>query len=84
MNDGPSLKSPTATDDELLEELRRLLAKRGKLSMSLIEASPGTRSPNTYIRRFGSLTAAYERIGYQMSERQRAAASRFRNRAGRN
>lgn len=67
-----------ATDDELLEELRRLLARRGKLTMSLIEASPRTRSPNAYIRRFGSLTAAYERIGYVMSERQRAAATRFR------
>jgi hypothetical protein len=78
MSDGPRLKHPTATDEELLEELRRLLASRGRLTMSLIEASPGTRSPNAYIRRFGSLTAAYERIGYKMSERQRAAATRFR------
>jgi DNA invertase Pin-like site-specific DNA recombinase len=67
------------TDEELLEELRQLLAERGKLTMSLIEASQRTRSPNTYIRRFGSLTAAYARIGYGMSERQRAAADRFRS-----
>jgi hypothetical protein len=66
------------TDEDLLDELRALLALRGKLTMSLIEASPCTRSPNTYIRRFGSLTAAYERIGYDMNERQRAAAVRFR------
>jgi hypothetical protein len=77
MSDGPS-SNPTATDDELLGDLRRLLAERGKLTMSLIEASRSTRSPNTYIRRFGSLTAAYERIGYEISERQRAAATRFR------
>jgi hypothetical protein len=78
MNDGARLKRMTATDDELLDDLRRLLAARGKLTMSLIEASAATRSPNAYVRRFGSLTAAYARIGYVMSERQRAAATRFR------
>jgi hypothetical protein len=72
------MKQPAPTDDELLDQLRYLLARRGKLTMSLIEASPDTRSPNVYIRRFGSLTAAYARIGYQMDERQRAAATRFR------
>jgi hypothetical protein len=69
---------PSPTDDELLDELRLLLASRGKLTMSLIEASQLTRHPNAYIRRFGSLTAAYGRIGYDMSEQQRAAATRFR------
>lgn len=73
---GPALQK-MATDDEPLEELRHLLARRGKLSMSLIEASASTRSPNAYIRRFGSLSAAYERIGYVMTERQRAASTRF-------
>jgi hypothetical protein len=68
----------TLTDDELLAELRALLSQHGTLTMSLIEASPLTRSPNTYIRRFGSLSAAYERTGYALSDRQRAAAARFR------
>jgi hypothetical protein len=75
-------RSWSATDEELLEELRRLLAVRGKLSSSLIEASEITRAPNTYIRRFGSLVAAYARIGYDLSERQRTTSERFR-RAGR-
>jgi hypothetical protein len=66
------------SDEELLDELRALLAKRGRVTMSLIEASQHTRSPNTYIRRFGSLTAAYLRIGYEMNARQRDAAVRFR------
>jgi len=70
MTEAPVVKHPTPTDEELLEELRVLLAKRGKLTMSLIEASQGTRHPNAYIRRFGSLTAAYVRIGYEMNERQ--------------
>jgi hypothetical protein len=63
--------------------LRRLLATRGKLTSSLIEASEITRAPNAYIRRFGSLIAAYERIGYAASERQRAASKRFRTQGGR-
>jgi hypothetical protein len=54
---------PPPTDEQLLDELRLLLARRGKLTMSLIEASECTRHPNAYIRRFGSLAAAYERIG---------------------
>jgi hypothetical protein len=82
MSDAPVVRPAAATDEELLEELRRLLARRGKLTMSLIEASTDTRPPNAYIRRFGSLSAAYERIGYEMTDRQRAAATRFR-RSGR-
>ena len=66
------------TDEELLDELRLLLARRGQLTMSLIEASECTRHPNAYIRRFGSLTGAYDRIAYDMNRRQRAAAVRFR------
>ena len=77
MNARPKSRRPT--DDELLEELRRLLAERGKLSSSLIEASDITRPPNTYIRRFGSLIAAYARIGYDLSARQRATSERFRS-----
>lgn len=69
---------PAPSNQELLEELRRLLAARGKLTSSLIEASEITRPPVTYIRRFGSLMAAYERIGYVPTDRQRAASRRFR------
>lgn len=76
MSDG--YRSRTPTDEDLLEELRQLLAARGKLSSSLIEASEITRAPNTYIRRFGSLVAAYARVGYDVSERQRATSERFR------
>lgn len=77
MSKAATAKRRIATDEELLQELRVLLAERGKLTMSLIEASELTH-PNAYVHRFGSLTAAYERIGYQMDERQRAAAARFR------
>jgi hypothetical protein len=66
------------TDDELLQELRVLWTERGKLSASLIEASLRTRHPAAYIRRFGSLPAAYALIGYEANERQRATSVRFR------
>ena len=75
-------RSRAPTDEDLLEDLRQLFATRGKLSASLIEASEITRCPNTYIRRFGSLVAAYARIGYDLSERQRATSERFRMQAG--
>jgi hypothetical protein len=76
------LRSQAPTDEALLDDLRRLLAARGKLSASLIEASELTRSPKTYIRRFGSLIAAYARIGYDVSARQHATSERFRTQAG--
>jgi hypothetical protein len=75
-------RSRTPTDEDLLEELRRLLAARGKLTSSLIEASEITRAPNTYIRRFGSLVAVYARIGYDASDRQRATSERFGRQSG--
>ncbi len=71
----------TPSDEELLDDLRTLLAVRGKLTASLIEASQLTRYPNAYVRRFGSLSVAYELIGYEASEQQRAASKRFREQA---
>jgi len=74
----PPAKRRRPTDDELLQELRLLWIERGKLSASLIEASVRTRHPAVYIRRFGSLPAAYALIGYEASGRQLATSARFR------
>jgi DNA invertase Pin-like site-specific DNA recombinase len=52
------------TDEELLDDLRTLLASEGKLSFSVIKNSPGVMNPGTYSRRFGSLRNAYKLIGY--------------------
>lgn len=68
---------PEPTHEELLDQLRTLWATRGKLTTALVEASDCTRSPNIYIRRFGSLMAAYKRIGYPISDRQRATSDRY-------
>jgi DNA invertase Pin-like site-specific DNA recombinase len=51
-------------DQELLEGLRALLVREGRLSTDLIEADPGL--PRAYIfwKRFGGLKKAYALIGY--------------------
>ena len=56
------------SNDELLEALRSLLARRGRLSLQLVKEDPETPSPSTYRGRFGSLRRAYELIGYGRSE----------------
>jgi DNA invertase Pin-like site-specific DNA recombinase len=54
----------TSTNEELLEDLRALLASAGRLSTVLIRRSPRTATPSTYCLRFGSLQKAYKLIGY--------------------
>jgi DNA invertase Pin-like site-specific DNA recombinase len=52
------------SDNQVLDSLRSLLAKKGKLSLQLIQDSPETPSPSTYRHRFGSLRRAYQLVGY--------------------
>ena len=52
------------SDEELLDSLRGLLAKKARLSLSLIQNSKDLPSPSTYRQRFGSLRRAYELIQY--------------------
>jgi len=54
----------TQSDEQVLNSLRALLAKEGKLSLQLIHDSPETPSPSTYRHRFGSLRRAYQLVGY--------------------
>jgi len=53
------------SDQQLLEELRRCWALKGRLSSQLIDEDPGTPAARTYSWRFGSLRRAYELIGYE-------------------
>jgi DNA invertase Pin-like site-specific DNA recombinase len=55
------------TDAAILEDLRSLLARKGSLSLALIQESD-LPSPSTYRKRFGSLRRAYELIGYGSAE----------------
>jgi DNA invertase Pin-like site-specific DNA recombinase len=51
-------------DDELLSRLRRLFEREGRLSSSLIDDDPEMPSASVYRHRFGSLVAAYRRVGF--------------------
>jgi len=56
-------------DGKMLRDLRRLHDKHGHLSLRLIKAEPNMAHPHTYRNHFGSLHAAYERIGYDAPSR---------------
>jgi len=53
------------TDEQLLERLRGLLHKYGKVSERLIRASLGMPCTQVFTSRFGGLAEAYKRIGFQ-------------------
>lgn len=52
--------------EQLLDELRALLAQEGTLTTGLIERSPLVASATTYRHRFCGLRRAYELVGYTM------------------
>lgn len=57
-------RRPTLSPEAMLEALRRLLKEHGYLSSNLIEESKSVPACSSYYRRFGSLSAAYQLIGY--------------------
>lgn len=52
------------TDEELLDALREILAKNGRITSELIKKSRNAPSTQTYNTRFGSLSEAYKLINY--------------------
>jgi len=58
-------RSRKLSDQELLEHLQRLYAETGSLSGSLIDQALGSASASVYVSRFGSLSQAYERVGFR-------------------
>ncbi|WP_369929379.1 recombinase family protein [Xanthomonas sp. NCPPB 2632] len=56
--------STRLTDEEILEAMIRVWKRHGRISSELLAAAPDAPSPQVYLRRFGSLRAAYLRIGY--------------------
>jgi DNA invertase Pin-like site-specific DNA recombinase len=52
------------TQEQKLAPLRRLLRRRGTLSMKLINRSAGAPSASSYVRWFGSLGNAYILVGF--------------------
>jgi Recombinase len=58
-------RSEFMSDQELLDRLRELLLRAGKLSAVLINADEASPGASTYQKRFKSLNRAYTLIGYQ-------------------
>jgi DNA invertase Pin-like site-specific DNA recombinase len=52
------------SDEQMLAELRSILATAGRLSGILIDETPGVPSASVYRARFGSLFRAYSLVGY--------------------
>jgi hypothetical protein len=52
------------TDEELLDQLRSLMEREGRLSGLLIDEREGLPSSSVYRTRFGSLIRAYQLVGY--------------------
>jgi DNA invertase Pin-like site-specific DNA recombinase len=52
------------TNEELIEKLRSLYQSRGLLSGLIINETEGMPSTSAYILRFGSLTRAYQAVGF--------------------
>lgn len=52
------------SNEQILDELKSLLAIKGRLTLKLIKASPNVVSPSVLRGRFGSLGRAYSLIGY--------------------
>src|SRR5258708_37518028 len=57
------------SDQEMLDLLSALWRKKGYLSVQLMLSSQEGPRPASYVLRFGSDYAAYERIGYQRGSR---------------
>ena len=56
-------------DDEVIKQLANLRARKGHLSNQLILEAKDVPSSTALSRRFGSLTAAYARVGFRAAER---------------
>lgn len=57
-------KTRKLTDEELLEALRDLWRREGRITTRLMNVDPKVPTAQTYLHRFGSLRYAYRKIGY--------------------
>jgi DNA invertase Pin-like site-specific DNA recombinase len=72
-----------ASDEALLEMLRKLAEREGYISYKLINKDPSMPSASLYVSRFGSVTRAYQLAGlpHNLTEILQGAAARSRARA---
>jgi DNA invertase Pin-like site-specific DNA recombinase len=60
-----------ATDQQLIDRLKALLRRKGRLSVHIIQAAKSVPHPDVYTKRFGSLTRVYELAGFKPEARYR-------------
>src|SRR5205085_623762 len=60
------------TDQELVERLRQLLAREGRLSRTIINNSPLVPALGTYLSRFKTMSRIYSLVGCPPKQRGRA------------
>jgi hypothetical protein len=72
------------TEEEVLDRLRLLLEKKGRLTVKLVSRSRITPSVGTYVNRFGRLSKAYELVGYVQGSSAKVWQERLRRREIRN
>jgi DNA invertase Pin-like site-specific DNA recombinase len=59
------------TDQQLIDRLKVLLRRKGRLSVHIIQAAKSVPHPDVYTKRFGSLTRVYELAGFKPEARYR-------------
>lgn len=77
------LKAPTCSKEEMIERLKRVLKRRGALSVAILAAEPGVHSQARYRAVSGSLECDYALAGYELSPRQQSATRTARKRSAR-
>jgi DNA invertase Pin-like site-specific DNA recombinase len=60
---------PPKSDEEIIKSLKRVLAREGRLSESIIRSSRGLLKPRVLYNRFGSFLKLYELVGHVPPER---------------
>ena len=66
------------TSDALLANLKRVLARKGRLSSKIIDSSRAGGYSSTYMKRFGSLLKVYEQVGFKPPANRYAMAEHAR------
>jgi DNA invertase Pin-like site-specific DNA recombinase len=67
-------KKAWVDDEALVRELRGALRRHGRLSRLIINKDPAVHCADVFVRRFGGLLNAYERVGYVPEPHQKRAA----------
>lgn len=69
------------TDQEALDRLASLWRRKGVLSEAILRASNGVPCGSVFIRRFGSVNAAFKLVGYEQAPRYRYSEHKAKRRA---